>query len=847
MAETTSNESNGNVARWLGTTPVRQRDIACANCARSKTKCDHKQPCSRCHAKGLTCISRVSRKGRAARIDPSTRPEKAAVDQATLSVDEADVLLPRNDRPAELSSTVQPVEQLITVNSVSSVPRDTVNTETFEHDRFPDHSYVLGSSPMEIDGWGASTFIIPTRLNEHQHSMAPQQSTEINNLVLPVTGIAASSPSPCLSERTNGDSSGYDNGDSEAAWTTDWKYWSICRCTPFPQDPASDRQKLVLANLDHNFLQPGPWTSIQEDWRQKNFNQAGLFTNVPLSHSTREWLLVIAQRYMRLAVDIHGLALDSPSPASSDHQDPSRLGGYVRLPPARALHNYLEIVLRNYEPFYPVLPARRLDPNHLSANALGRGPSLLLCFMIAFGSMIDPARKARRFSTAMTEICRHSMHDVLERDAHDLKNPFLYYAALLFIVKGAFSGDKAHMNICIGHRQLYLVSLRHAGILTKRQTRSSNPTQPEENLQYAWKAWVERESLSRLAYGWVLLELEISLLYDLQPRINLSEIDADLPADEVLWNSANADDWRQALCAENPADDWRTILNRRQDHSLRSLFQFLIDEQLTSTYRPQLLHLRLLLYPLHVLVAQLAEIFDQGFDIYPSRPLFSPTTQASSMLHSEEIQQLLKKWSALFRRVSGEGVKFHALSSATMVLYHLISLNLYTSFHEMERFARDGPSPALADISDWWVRAPEHALIHCGQIIRLFNGSPDELRPVWSAAAIYRATLTMWYIIVTNLSRDPGHVTSHTVSDAEPLCLNSVFMEDDVVKNYLRSGQGNPFLLTKNGKHVTLQAPKELLLLGIETIDHGPLTTAFSVGVKQRLEAMLQAWHQQLT
>jgi hypothetical protein len=177
-----------------------------------------------------------------------------------------------------------------------------------------------------------------------------------------------------------------------------------------------------------------------------------------------------------------------------------------------------------------------------------------------------------------------------------------------------------------------------------------------------------------------------------------------------------------------------------------------------------------------------------------------------------------------------------------MALYHLISLNLYTSFHEMERFARDGPPAALTDISGRWVSAPEHALIHCGQIIRLFNGIQDELRPVWSAAAIYRATLTMWYLSITNLSRGPGHMIAHTMSDAERLCLNSVSLEDDVSKDYLRSGQGNPFLLTKSGKHVTLQAPKELLQLGIETIDHGPLTTAFSAGVKQRLEAMLQAW-----
>lgn len=51
--------------RGDGISPARQRfTIACNNCAKSKTKCDHKHPCGRCSIRGLVCETRPSKRAR---------------------------------------------------------------------------------------------------------------------------------------------------------------------------------------------------------------------------------------------------------------------------------------------------------------------------------------------------------------------------------------------------------------------------------------------------------------------------------------------------------------------------------------------------------------------------------------------------------------------------------------------------------------------------------------------------------------------------------------------------------------------------------------------------------------
>ncbi|BCS30680.1 Zn(II)2Cys6 transcription factor [Aspergillus puulaauensis] len=919
---------------------TRLMTIACVNCARSKTKCNHRQPCSRCQAKGLTCVSRQSRRGKARKLrknNPVLAPTPIPADQESLHradlnptyathVDltrhpENQSMITSSHREAysyrhgAITDPVYPLPAQQPLESAfSGLPRSSPFRETQSLDghqlstglpavaqvedsatscavdfaqlaqpfsgagmnkysgttdevnaqRNPGTTEPPSTNDLNSDSWHSDSNFRGVNLGTSDNfaALSPALSAlEIEgwggNLVLePSPGRTPSSAANGhsgrgqfgavrnASPRDNIPSGLTESGSScgdeeEATWAVEWEHWTICQCNPLPQCAARDRQKLVLANLERNFLRPGPWSELDEHWRQTHFMPTETFSNVPLSDPSREWLLVIMQRYMRVAIDVQGLTPGSSWPDSCAVGNTSQLGGYIRLPPAKALHNYLEVLLRNYEPFYPLLPARVLEPNHLASTAFGRESTLLLCLMIAFGSMIDPALKARRFSTALTEICRHSMHDALERALRGPTSRLLYYCALLFIIRGAFSGDKAHMNISIAHRRLYHTAMQHAGLFQGQQ--SGNPCTPllDENLELVWKSWVERESAYRLAYGWVLAEHEISLLYGIQPMINISDVEAPLPAHDHLWLCSNADEWRLALCQGDATTNWRDVLRAHPNYSLRKLFQLMINDQLEEVnYQPDLLQLRLLLYPIHMMVSQLAQLLDYGLEC---RQLSTPITQTSSMRRSGEIQCCLKQWIALYQPIVGQGARFHALSNATLVLYHLVSLDLYASFMRIERFAREGYSNVADTIPKELIRSSEDALIHCGQVFRLFGNLEDEIRPVWSAAAIYRATLTLWFLSISRMPRQRNQVISgHTTN--EEFAFNRIAFSHPLVKDYLRYGQGEPYLINKGGERVSLTEPRAILMFGVGEIIHGPMTTNFSIGVKQKLEIMIEKW-----
>lgn len=633
--------------------------------------------------------------------------------------------------------------------------------------------------------------------------------------------------------------------DSTTEMIGDWQHWSICQCTAPPQQAADYRSKSAIVTLDQNFMHPGPWSDSKEGWRSDHFAPEELFTNVTLSEISREWLLMIAQRLLRVAMDIHGLTLDSPSPASPDSDDLTSHGGFMRLPPSAELHKYLEIVLRNYEPFYPLIPARMLDPNQLADPKRGRGSSLLLFLMFAFGAMLQPAVKAQRLSTALTEICRHSMHELLEKNTGGPGNGLLFYSALLFTLKSAFGGDKSHMNISIAHRRIYITSMRSASLFKKRSAPDRALPVGDDHLQQAWQSWVERESVSRLAYGWVMLENEISLFYDCQPILNTSELEANMPADESVWLASSAEEWRQALCRITSTTDWQHALQVQSELSLRSLFQLLMDDQLDRPgHQLHLLHMRLLLYPLHLLVSQLGQLLDCGLTKLQAREFSHPITQSASMIQFREIMSLLQTWFDTFDRLTGSGARFSAMRNATLILYHTIRLNLGTSFHQIERLARRGVVDLQHDLLDEIILAPEDAIIQCGQIFRLFNQMQDELRPIWSPVAIYRATLTLWVVAILG----PDHRSAHLQQTTRPisgtsaeLAIDKLPMNDPLVQQYLRVGEASPYLAAGNAR-VFLDDPMKILSLGIETLSGRCPTTSFSEGVRWKLETMTKAW-----
>jgi hypothetical protein len=110
--------------------------------------------------------------------------------------------------------------------------------------------------------------------------------------------------------------------------------------------------------------------------------------------------------------------------------------------------------------------------------------------------MAIPSMEARWLTGGITEACRISLFDLIEKNIIMAGDPIVLRAALLFTVQAAWSGDKWQMDIAMGQRGMYFSMLRHSGILDERPAMS-----PQTNggvaTEMLWRDWLQQESRSR--------------------------------------------------------------------------------------------------------------------------------------------------------------------------------------------------------------------------------------------------------------------------------------------------------------------------------------------------------------
>jgi hypothetical protein len=331
-----------------------------------------------------------------------------------------------------------------------------------------------------------------------------------------------------------------------------------------------------------------------------------------------------------------------------------------------------------------------------------------------------------------------------------------------------------------------------------------------------------------------------------------------------LWLANSATEWKQEFCQRSgSADDNDSSTLHRHSYSLRKLFQCFVNNRLDqSEHNLPLMHLRLLLYPLHVLVAHLCQLFNCFSTDIRIAKFPSSIFQTSSLLRFDEADRLLQRWWDLFECQTPQTTRAHVTTQSTLVLFHLINLNLYTAFKDIECFARRENSDFSGENSDLssenstspyqhWIRAPEETLFHCGQVFRLICGMDMEARPIWWPAAVYRASIILWAHGISNgltsKQRNDGSMRTNTQTN---ISINTLPPRDPALIRYLRCRTGNPHLTTKSGTAVYLDNPKAVLMVGMEILDCGPLTTDFCKGVIWKLERLVRSWelvHQQVS
>lgn len=186
--------------------------------------------------------------------------------------------------------------------------------------------------------------------------------------------------------------------------------------------------------------------------------------------------------------------------------------------------------------------------------------------------------------------------------------------------------------------------------------------------------------------------------------------------------------------------------------------------------------------------------------------------------------------------------------------------------------AREGESASDAGarrryLTGQCVYAPHDALYHAGQVLRVVRGTPLRARPPWWAAAVYRAALVLWAYsmaqassasssppILLHHARSGGAASSSPAGQGagggEPAVrIDEVLPADPAVVRFLRHKRGVPVLTHHGGSGggvdgavLRLENPQLVLRWCIGALDGAESTTWFAMGVRMKLETLLQAW-----
>lgn len=243
------------------------------------------------------------------------------------------------------------------------------------------------------------------------------------------------------------------------------KAWNLARCNPSVDTATCPRTAIVhLECLEQKSKQEGTWRSLEKYLEQTDWDPSDLASVVPLTPRTRDKMLAITQSFLHKALEIHRGGINGyPKSAISSPGD----FNFIVLPPSQILEYFLRSYVRSLTVYYPLVTGC-VDPNEMLQN--NQASTLLVLLMIAQGAAAMPMAEARYLSAGLTETCRISLFDIVEKDVELSADPIALRCALLFIVLGAWSGDKWLMDIAMGQRGMYMsVSERFTGTLNNPQ------------------------------------------------------------------------------------------------------------------------------------------------------------------------------------------------------------------------------------------------------------------------------------------------------------------------------------------------------------------------------------------
>ncbi|KAI1142604.1 hypothetical protein F5Y05DRAFT_232493 [Hypoxylon sp. FL0543] len=885
----------GGVPTVAGRTP-----IACLNCAQAKTGCDKRVPCARCADKNLECQARFARRSskaamRAAQAtaaisnnnhnhshshvslppQPTSTPA-ATVNPAFMDIDQG---TPKPDPPIKTSMSPESNINAMTIDPriqqhESPAKKNSPANSQMSSDDFPsphprvdglDEFLQLGNDfisqepnyqdmlvwseyPLDLDMYtnnmpltqdvpmptftelsdisSNSEHMSSSRGSIHTRSTSIMSTAEFESAIKPVD-MSLNTPTDTMIPEFEVVIA------AEAAWP-------LARCNPPIFSGTCPRTAIVhLECLEQKSRHEGTWNALEQHLDQVDWDAADLASVIPMTPRTRDKMLAITQTFLHKALEIHRGGVNSQTKNFSS----PRLLSFLVLPPSKILEYFLRSYVRNLSFFYSLVSAGCVDPNDMLQNH--QAAALLVLLMIAQGASAVPTAEARALSAGLIETCRISLFDIIEKDIEMCADPTALRCALLFTLLGAWSGDKWLMDIAMGQRGMYLSMLKHAGMFESQPSMIPSFSS-STNTELQWRSWLHRESQNRLVYNFVMVDQELSLFHDTAPMLSTSELCAPLPGPELLWMSANADQWVAAVnsiygCTANVNPQLLTTPSLTP--SLYDLFQDLLNDNLSRRQGSLTPHqLRLLLHPLQSCLYHITQMLSCFPDVMSTRRLGNGTAIKNSFeSRLNEIQGLLQKWYELTINYYKSNPKC-AITKTNLVIYHLISLNAVTNFPEIERLARreefDGSYWELSLRHKRCIYQREEAIFHCGQVYRLLRSMPRDRRPNWWGAGVYRATLILWTDSVSRL--DPNFQKRD--ESGSPVAIDQVTPEDPAVIAYLWNGEGVPILThQRDGTSASLEKPGEVLDYAVKTLEDG-VSSRLSDGIRRKLIALASNW-----
>ncbi|KAG9766973.1 transcription factor Cmr1, partial [Aureobasidium melanogenum] len=904
--------ANGMIPKSAGRTP-----IACSNCAKTKTKCDKKFPCSRCAGRNLRCTLRPTRRS------SKNANRMGLITAETIASGVANGILPpdqtvaaeaapmpvgspksaekhMHQKPSSPGSgvpTTIPEEKIMNDTSAQYFEQPMSNGHTSPAQQVsplatPDSGFIQGHMPTYEDfmngtkeddanprfmlDWGQmpmpmgfdhmaradlmldpSMGFDPTQLS----LMPPTENTltiipEMANAGAPlITPIETPKVERSFAEMDLGNSNNMfyaharhmstasmisNDGHDIRAVIAAQDGWNVFRCTPtIPSNSCPTTAKINLECLEQTLKNHEGWSTWTPTWDEADFAGGENLSVMQLHESTRDKLLAITQTFLHKALETH-------KEGQQGGQSPMSNGGsnFVLLPPARVLEYFLRSYANGFERYYSLTSRGILDANELMHCYNDKASCLLVLMMIAQGSMNISSTEARWLAGGLTEACRISLFDLIERNITMAGDPIALHSALLFTSQAAWSGDKWQMDIAMGQRSMYFHMLRHSGVLDGRSF-SSPHIDHQGNADSLWTEWIQHESRSRLVYSWVMIDQDLALFHDTAPLFSVTEFGAPMPDSDRLWQAKSAPEWSQIFEQVHEfSGGYSSLGSGARPMSLHDLFRHFLDDEMASLgigMTP--LQMRLLLHPLQSMVCHYGQLMSCFSDSLSSRNKTRTVTASSTRCRLEEVQSLLQRWYDMADRYLKVN-PICAVMQANLVMFHLISLNAVTNFSEIERLARregfDGTYQQLVWTHKRCIADVEEAVFHCGQVLRIIRSMPRGVRPPWWAGAIYRAALVLWTDSLINKETPAANASGGFPSPGPTFAIDALPVDHPMVVRFLSKRVGQPALSKRDGTHIPMDHGVTVLAHCIEIMDEGT-SNRFVDGVRNKLDRLMRS------